>query len=99
MRIDLLYFDGCPNWLVMHERVREAVALIEQDCDVRLVEVTSPDMALERGFHGSPSVLVNGTDVFAEPGAPVGLACRLYPTPEGLRGAPTLDQLVAALGR
>ena len=97
MRIQLLYFDGCPNWHVMHDRLRSAVALVDEDCDVELVEVDSPEMAVEWGFRGSPSVLVDGRDTFAEPGAPVGLACRLYPTPDGLRGAPTLEQLVAAL--
>ena len=49
------------------------------------------------GFHGSPSILVDGVDVFAEPGAGVGLSCRIYRTPEGLAGAPTLDQLRAKL--
>lgn len=99
MRIQLLYFDGCPNWLVMHERLREAAASVVGDCDIELVEVLSPEMAVDWGFHGSPSVLVDGTDLFAEPGAPVGLACRLYPTLDGVRGAPTLEQVVAALGR
>jgi len=35
--------------------------------------------------------------VFAEPGAGVGLSCRIYRTPEGLAGAPTVDQLRAKL--
>ncbi|EYR62073.1 alkylmercury lyase [Actinotalea ferrariae CF5-4] len=99
MRIHLLYFEGCPNWHVMHERLLEAVALVDDDCDVQLVEVQSPEMADRWGFHGSPSVLVDGTDLFAAPGSPVGLTCRLYPTPDGVRGTPTLEQVVAALGR
>ena len=37
--------------------------------------------------------LSTGVDGFAAPGAPVGLACRLYTTPDGPAGAPTLDQL------
>jgi len=49
------------------------------------------------GFHGSPSILVDGVDLFAEPGAGVGLSCRVYRTPEGLSGAPTVEQLRAAL--
>lgn len=36
------------------------------------------------GFHGSPSILVDGVDVFAEP-AGVGLSCRIYRTPEAWR--------------
>ena len=50
------------------------------------------------GFHGSPSILVDGVDVFAEPDAGVGLSCRVFRTPDGLAGAPTLEQLRAAVG-
>ncbi|HXH78738.1 hypothetical protein [Nocardioides sp.] len=49
------------------------------------------------GFHGSPSILVDGVDAFAEPGDGVGLSCRIYRTPDGLAGAPTIEQLRAAL--
>jgi hypothetical protein len=49
------------------------------------------------GFHGSPSILVDGIDVFAGPDAGVGLSCRVYRTPDGPAGAPTIEQLRAAL--
>ena len=83
----------------MHERLLEAAASVVEDCDVELVEVLSHEMAEEWGFHGSPSALLDGTDLFAEPEAPVGMACRLYPTPDGVRGAPTLEQVMVALRR
>ena len=75
------------------------MALVGRDGNVELVEVCGPAQAAQWGLHGSPSVLVDGQDPFAEPGAAVGLACRLYRTPEGLRGAPTLDQPAAVLAR
>jgi type IV secretory pathway TraG/TraD family ATPase VirD4 len=56
-----------------------------------------PEDAERLGFIGSPTVLVDGSDPFATPGAPIGLACRVYVTPEGLAGSPTLDQLMEAL--
>ena len=34
---------------------------------------------------------------FAEDDDPVGLSCRVFRTPDGLRGAPTVEQLVVAL--
>ena len=61
----------------------------------RLVE--TPEDAEAIGFRGSPSILVNGKDLFPDPSAPVGLACRIYVTPDGFAGAPTLDQLRAAI--
>ncbi|MDK1017238.1 MAG: thioredoxin family protein, partial [Actinomycetota bacterium] len=51
----------------------------------------------DQNFHGSPTVLINGIDPFAENDAPVGLSCRIYRTDEGLAGTPTIDQLRQAL--
>ncbi|MEU3552403.1 hypothetical protein [Streptomyces longwoodensis] len=51
------------------------------------------------GFTGSPTILMNGRDPFAEPGAVPSLACRIYRTPTGPAGAPGLDQLRQALAK
>ncbi|MEM1333058.1 MAG: hypothetical protein AAGG08_06320 [Actinomycetota bacterium] len=48
-------------------------------------------------FHGSPSIIVNGVDPFADAAAPVGLSCRMYQTPHGPAGSPTLEQLRNAI--
>ena len=97
VRVQLLYFDGCPSWQVADARLREALREVGRSVEVEKVLITTPEQADEWHFVGSPSVLVDGDDLFAEPDAPVGLACRLYRTPEGLRGSPTVSQLVAAL--
>jgi len=96
MEITLQYFDGCPNWTITAERLA-TIAQAHPDMTVTRQLVETPEEAEAIGFHGSPSILVNGTDVFADPSAPVGLACRIYATPDGFAGAPTLDQLRAAI--
>ena len=96
MDITLLYFDDCPNWRVAEERLA-AIAAERADLKVTRHLVDTLEEAERVGFHGSPSILVDGVDVFAEPGAGVGLSCRVYRTPDGLAGAPTLEQLRAAL--
>jgi hypothetical protein len=95
--VRLLYFDGCPNWRLAEWRLREAVQLCRPGTDVQLVSVGTPEDAERLAFRGSPTVLVDGRDPFADACSPVGLACRLFPTPDGLRGAPTVEQLVAVL--
>lgn len=92
MDVTLLYFDGCPNWKIADERLR-LLALERPDITVRRQLVRTPEEAEQVGFLGSPSIQVDGIDVFAQPGSPVGLTCRMYPTPDGYAGAPTLDQL------
>ncbi len=96
MDITLLYFEDCPSWKVADERL---TAIAAERADIRLTRhlVETPAEAERTRFHGSPSILVDGVDVFAAPGAEVGLSCRRYLTPDGYQGAPTLAQLRAVL--
>jgi hypothetical protein len=96
MDVELQYFDGCPSWRIADERL---AALAAERSDLRVTHrlVESLDDAERLGFHGSPTILVEGVDPFADARTSVGLSCRLYPTPEGLAGAPTLEQLRAVV--
>ncbi len=96
MDIALLYFDGCPNWEQAAEHLNSlAGEFLDLNVTHRLVD-TDAD-ALRVGFHGSPSILIDGVDVFAPKVAPVGLSCRMYQTPDGPAGSPTIGQLRDAL--
>ena len=94
MDITLLYFDGCPNWKVADGRLAE-IAAERPEITVARHLVETFDEAERVAFHGSPSILIDGVDPFA--GAGVGLACRIYPTPQGPAGSPTLEQLRSAV--
>ncbi len=96
MDITLLYFEDCPNWKSADERLT-LLATERPDITVSHQLVETPEEAERVGFLGSPSIQVDGVDMFAEPGSRVGLTCRRYPTPDGYAGAPTLEQLRAAL--
>ena len=98
MQITLRYFAGCPNWRLAKERLRttlESAGL--SDAVISLEPVETHEEAARLGFRGSPTILVDGRDPFADESTPVGLACRVYATGDGLQGAPTLDQLRAAI--
>lgn len=94
--VTLLYFDDCPNWKFADRRL---VELASEGLDITVTrrEVHSAEEAERLGFHGSPSILLDGVDLFPAPRAVVGLTCRVYSTPDGLAGVPTLDQLRAVL--
>lgn len=97
MDIKLLYFEGCPNWKTADERLAALAAEVPGITVTRHL-VDTLEEAERVGFRGSPSIVVDGVDVFAEAGAPIGLLCRRYLTPDGPAGAPTLDQLRAVIG-
>lgn len=96
MEITLQYFDGCPNWEILDGRL---VELLDGRSDIRVTRqlVETAEEAERLGFHGSPTVLVDGVDPFADEHAPVGLACRVFRTPAGLAGSPTVEQLYEAI--
>ena len=98
MDVTLLYFDDCPNWKVADNRLA-TVARDLPDVIITRHLVGTPEEAERVRFHGSPSILVDGVDIFADADAPVGLSCRVYQTPTGPAGSPTVEQLRAAMTR
>lgn len=54
-------------------------AMMAERTDIALTHdlVGSVEGAEGRGFRGSPSILVDGIDVFADEDAAVGLSCRV----------------------
>lgn len=97
MRVELLYFDGCPNWTVAHERLTEALRTAGRDVSVECRRVETIEEAEALRFVGSPTIRIDGTDPFASGTEQVGLACRVYATPAGLSGSPTTEQLLEVL--
>jgi len=96
MDITLQYFDGCPNWKVLDERL---TALLGGRDDATVIHqlVETREDAARVGFRGSPSLLVDGIDPFATADTSVGFACRVFQTPDGPAGSPTMEQLHSVL--
>ena len=95
----VLVVPDCPNGAAAAELIRIAVAETGVRATVIRLVVASHDQAERRGFVGSPTILLNGSDPFGRPDAPVALACRFYATPDGVRDVPTLPDLRQALKR
>jgi hypothetical protein len=101
MKVELLYFDGCPSYVELLPRLRELLAAegIEEEVELRRVE-TAEDAERE-GFLGSPTVRIDGEDVdpTAKDRDDFGLECRLYRTEEGLTRMPPESWIRAKLDR
>ncbi len=91
MQIDLLYFDGCPSWESALENLKAALEAENVEAQVRLVKVENDEQAAQLKFLGSPSFRVNGEDWWGEERKRYNLSCRVYLTPQGMRGAPTVE--------
>jgi hypothetical protein len=93
MNIDLLYFDDCPSWQIGLENLKVALEAEGLEADIRLVEVANDEEVARLKFLGSPSFCVDGADWWPEEREQYNLSCRVYPTPQGMKGAPTVDML------
>lgn len=96
MRVDIAHVPDCPHVGLARSRVREALEQTGRVAVVREVVVASEESATARGTRGSPTILIDGRDPFQSVDPP-SLSCRLYPTPAGMQGAPSVEALVEAL--
>jgi hypothetical protein len=100
MRVEVLYFNGCPSFGALLPRLRELVAEHGEDPDrIGLHAVETLEAAEEMRFLGSPSVRINGRDVdrTAEQRDDFGLKCRIYRSDEGASPTPPDAWIRAAL--
>jgi hypothetical protein len=93
MDIALLYFNGCPNWRVVDERLA-AIAAERPDLVVIHQLVESAAEAERLGCHGSPSIVLDGVDAFADADAGIGLSCRATRRPRDRPARPPSSSYV-----
>ena len=98
MKVEVLYFDGCPTYEMATKTLRAVLAEEGSEAEVQLVAVNTDEEAGRLRFPGSPTIRVDGEDLF-----PVAeredwrQGFRVYATPQGLRGSPTAEMLREAL--
>ena len=102
MKIEVLYFAGCPNSAPTISLVREVVresGVEAEVAEVAEVEVLSAEQAQSLGFLGSPTVRVDGLDVEPEARAATqfGFGCRTYVDAGRRTGTPTAAMLRSAI--
>jgi hypothetical protein len=98
MRVEILYFQGCPTYVAAEKAVREVLAEQGIGAEVELVVVNSDLEAQRLRLPGSPTIRVNGEDLFPVPErGEYALGCRMYATPKGFRGSPTAEMIGEAL--
>jgi hypothetical protein len=98
MKIEILHIADCPNWREAGVRMRAALTTVGAEVgqiDYHLV--TDAEQLGQLAFAGSPTILIDGVDLFPSDGATADLACRVYVSNGHLAGLPTVDELVDAL--
>jgi hypothetical protein len=102
MRIDFLYWSGCPSHDSVERDLRETMAELGIDeSAVAVRQIETEEEAVAESFPGSPTIRIDGADIQPSQERPQ-LTCRVYrrrdgrvspkPDPDDLR-----DALKAAL--
>jgi hypothetical protein len=84
-QVELLWWEGCPNWERALADLREAMAELGLDPDgIEVREVRGEQDAERESFVGSPTIRIDGQDVQPPgPQEPLGLTCRVYRRRDG----------------
>lgn len=97
--VELLWFSDCANHPAARAILEEVIADVAPGTPILEVDATDPATAASLRFPGSPTIRVDGLDVdpgYVDPGDYTP-RCRLYRTPDGLRGLPERRWIEAAL--
>ena len=94
MRIEILYFDGCPHFPPARDLIQVILDQEGVQAEVSEIEIKDALEARRLQFMGSPTIRINGVDIEADARnvAEAGLACRRYPN-----GLPSAAMIRAAL--
>jgi hypothetical protein len=96
--VDLFVIPGCPGSEEASVLLRTAlddIGLTGTSFAVHVID--SDDAARVRRFAGSPAFVVDGVDLFETENSEGSMACRIYPTRDGPRNLPLLQNLREAL--
>ena len=81
MRIEVLYFRGCPHHRPAVDRLKTILVQEGLPAELSEIEIRDDSTAKAENFFGSPTIRVNGLDIevqFRKTGY-TGFACRRYP--------------------
>lgn len=99
MRIELLYFDGCPSYQTALKYLEGVIKEEKRDVHVEMVKIESDEEVQQNRFLGSPTIRVNGQDI--EPSArergDFSMCCRLYLEAGKITGWPSKELIRHAI--
>ena len=91
MRVELLYWDGDPDYMTARQRLVEVLTEDAFETPIQMISINSEADARLLDFRGSPTIRLDGQDIYpATPDAdrPPGLYRRAYPPDDDLEADP-----------
>jgi hypothetical protein len=89
MRVELLYWDGDPDYMTTRQRLVEVLSEDAFETPIQMISVNSAEDAELLAFPGSPTVRIDGDDIFPGGDGPPALRRRLYPPDDDPEAEPS----------
>jgi hypothetical protein len=89
MRVELLYWDGDPEYMRARQRLVEVLTEDAFETPIQMISVNSLADAELLAFPGSPTIRIDGRDIYPDGSGAPGLYRRSYPPDDDLEGAPS----------
>jgi hypothetical protein len=96
MRVELLYWDGDPDYMAARQNLVEVLNEDAFETTIQMISVNSAEDARLLEFRGSPTIRIDGQDVHPESAGEVGLHLRDYP---GSTSVPSKELIRSAVER
>jgi hypothetical protein len=95
MRVELLYWDGDPEYMSARQNLVEVLTEDAFETTIQMIAVSSAEDAIFLAFPGSPTIRIDGADIDPTGAGEVGLYRRDY----GGTGVPGKDLIRTAVER
>ena len=98
MKVELLYFKGCPNISIAKKNLNEAFTKADISPQWDEIDLNAPNTPKELKGYGSPTILIDGKDVTGIVAEGESLSCRTYYNAKGkITGAPDAEVIAKAI--
>lgn len=100
VQVDIIHTADCQSWEKTAYLIYDVLTALGLEGEFNYWLVESEEQAIEWGFIGSPTVLIDGVDPFRPPDVEPGLRLRSYFSPEqGMVPHPTYEMIYNVLLR
>jgi len=89
MRVELLYTEADPHYMMVRQRLVEVLSEDAFETPIQMIAVRTPEDAELLAFTGSPTIRIDGADIWPARDDATGLGQRRYPADDDLDGAAT----------
>lgn len=97
MKIEFLYFDGCPNHETALTNLKEVLSEADITGEIEIINIEKPEDVTKHRFLGSPSIRIDNKDleITEDDSTEYFMGCRRYKNGEVMEGFPSKELILS----